>query len=228
MPRRKTPATPAQVLAKPAATLREGSLPQLRREARTCRACPLWAHATQTVFGEGPADATMMLIGEQPGAQEDLSGRPFVGPAGALLDRALEEAGLTRAGLYLTNTVKHFKYEPRGKLRLHKRANAAEQDACRQWLAAELATLRPRLIVAMGSMAAQALFGGAFRVTRERGKLQRLAQETEALATWHPSAVLRAPAPGREQLYQELVADLRAARRRALTLRAPKTANPAA
>ena len=227
MSRRST--APSQVLARSVAELPRGTLAQLRSQARRCRACPLWAHATQTVFGEGPADATLMLLGEQPGTQEDLSGRPFVGPAGGLLDRALEEAGLERAGLYLTNTVKHFKYEPRGKLRLHKRANAAEQQACRQWLAAEVASLRPRLIVAMGSMAAQALFGAAFKVTRERGKLRHLGDgTTEGLATWHPSAVLRAPGPGRVRLYQELVADLRVAQQRSRALRTLPAASPAA
>jgi len=128
-------------LAKPPERIPTGSLATVRRKAKQCRDCPLWMHATQTVFGEGPADAQVMLIGEQPGAQEDLQGAPFVGPAGRMLDKALTQAGLSREAVYLTNTVKHFKFEPRGKARLHKRANAAEQAACRQWLAAELLRL---------------------------------------------------------------------------------------
>src|SRR5688500_3150474 len=190
MPRRAPP--PPLPLAKPVAIVPTGALTTLRRKARACRACPLWKPATQTVFGEGPVDAVAMLIGEQPGNAEDLAGRPFVGPAGALLDQALAEAGLERATLYLTNTVKHFKFEPRGKVRLHKRANAAEQAACRPWLAAELDRLQPRLLVCLGAMAAQAVFGASFRVTRERGRWIELGAGRRGLATWHPSAVLRA------------------------------------
>ena len=149
-----------------------------------------------------------MLIGEQPGLQEDLQGLPFVGPAGQLLDRALDEAGLDRGALYLTNTVKHFKYELRGKARLHKRANAAEQEACRMWLAAELARLQPRIVVALGAMAAQTLFGSTFSITRERGRWRRLGPDTEGFATWHPSAVLRTPDEERAKVYRQLVHDL--------------------
>ncbi|MBV8495394.1 MAG: UdgX family uracil-DNA binding protein, partial [Gammaproteobacteria bacterium] len=164
--------------------------------------------ATQTVFGAGPEKARIVLIGEQPGQSEDREGLPFVGPAGRLLDRALAEAGLDRAALYLTNTVKHFKYESRGKARLHKRANAAEQAACRMWLAAELERLRPRLIVALGAMAAQTVFGDSFRLTRERGRWHRLTGDAAGMATWHPSAILRAPDERRALMYRQLVADL--------------------
>ncbi len=155
-----------------------------------------------------------MLIGEQPGSQEDLEGRPFVGPAGHLLDRALVEAGLSREHVYVTNTVKHFKFEPRGKARLHKRANAAEQTACRPWLAAELARVKPKRIVALGLMAAQTLFGNAFRMNRDRGRWHPLATGVMAMATWHPAGILRLrEATLREQAFNQLVADLRAAAR---------------
>lgn len=187
-----------------------GKLPTLRRKAKTCRACPLWRPATQTVFGEGPAAAKAMLIGEQPGSQEDQSGKPFVGPAGHLLDRALDEAGLDRDTLYLTNTVKHFKYEMRGNTKLHKRANASEQAACRMWLAAELLRVQPRVVIGLGAMAAQTLFGNAFRITRERGQWRELDEDVRGMATWHPSAVLRMPeATRRDRAYAELVVDLR-------------------
>lgn len=196
------------LLAKPVEEIPGGSMAMLRRKARGCRACPLWKGATQTVFGEGPSDAAVMLIGEQPGLQEDREGEPFVGPAGGLLDRALDEAGLERAQLYLTNTVKHFKYEMRGTAKLHKRANAAEQAACRMWLAAELARVKPKLVVALGAMAAQTLFGNAFRLSRQRGEWHQLGENTRGMATWHPSAILR----GRdraEEMYAQLVEDLR-------------------
>lgn len=196
-------------LAKPVEHVPAGSLTTLRRKAAECRDCPLWRHATRTVFGKGPAHAAAMLIGEQPGAQEDLAGEPFVGPAGQLLDRALAEAGLDRRSLYLTNTVKHFKYETRGKTRLHKRANATEQAACRQWLAAELARVQPRLVVGLGAMAAQTLFGNAFRISTQRGQWRDLDPQARGLATWHPSAVLRMPhEERRREAYLELVADL--------------------
>jgi len=196
------------LLAKPVAEIPQGDLTSLRRQARACRACSLWQHATQTVFGAGPADARIMLIGEQPGLQEDSVGEPFVGPAGRLLDAALLDAGIERASVYLTNTVKHFKYELRGRARLHKRANAAEQAACRMWLAAELGCVRPRIVVALGAMAAQTLFGNAFSLTRERGRWHQLGPNAAGFATWHPSAVLRAPDERRGPLREELVADL--------------------
>jgi DNA polymerase len=196
-------------LAKPVREIPTGDIASLRRQARDCRACLLWKHATQTVFGAGPDSARIMNIGEQPGLQEDREGLPFVGPAGAVLDRALAEVGLDRGTLYLTNTVKHFKFEQRGKARLHKRANAAEQAACRMWLAAELLRVQPGIVVALGAMAAQTLFGSTFSVTRERGQWRELADGMRGLATWHPSAILRAPdEERREELYQQLVEDL--------------------
>ncbi|MGX9720019.1 UdgX family uracil-DNA binding protein [Stenotrophomonas acidaminiphila] len=204
----RIPAREPPRLAKPVDDIPSGSLAALRREAAGCRRCPLWRHATQTVFGAGPGGAALMLIGEQPGAHEDLEGRPFVGPAGRLLREAIAEAGLDATGLYMTNTVKHFKYEQRGKARLHRRASASEQAACRPWLAAELAQVRPRIVVALGAMAAQTLFGNAFRVSQDRGAWQALGTGTRALATWHPSAILRMPSPGRERARRELVADL--------------------
>ena len=205
MPR--IPSEPLVPLAKPVFGIPDGSLATLKRKARDCRACSLWKPATQTVFGEGPADAEIMLIGEQPGLQEDIEGEPFVGPAGRVLDRALVEAGLDRASLFLTNTVKHFKYEQRGTAKLHKRANAAEQAACRMWLAAELARVRPKIVIALGAMAAQTLFGNAFRLTRERGEWRVLSEHAVGMATWHPSAILR----GRDRkdaMYRQLVEDL--------------------
>lgn len=201
---------PEVPLAKPVSTIPRGPLASVRREAADCHACPLWRGATRTVFGEGPAHATVMLIGEQPGAQEDLEGRPFVGPAGRMLDEALEAAGLDRKSLYLTNTVKHFKYELRGKRRLHKNANASEQAACRMWLAAELLRVRPRIVVGLGSMAARTMFGNAFRITRERGEWRELGKDVRGMATWHPSALLRMPdSRSREAAFGELVGDLR-------------------
>lgn len=199
---------PLLPLAKPVGEIPAGTLRTLRRKAAGCHACPLWKPATQTVFGQGPADAVAMLIGEQPGNQEDLDGAPFVGPSGQLLDRALAEARLDRDTLYLTNTVKHFKFEPRGPVRLHKRANAAEQEACRMWLAAEMLQVQPRLVVALGAMAAQTVFGNRFRVTREHGQWQPLANGVQGIASWHPSAILRMPGDQREIGYRELVVDL--------------------
>lgn len=191
-----------------AAVLPGGSLDMLRHEAARCRACPLWQPATQTVFGEGPADARAMLLGEQPGDQEDLAGRPFVGPAGQLLDRALQAARIERGALYLTNTVKHFKFEPRGKRRVHARANAAEQDACRMWLQAELARVRPRLIVCLGAMAAQAIFGPGFRLLEQRGRWHALDDGVRALATVHPSYLLRLPPAEKKAAWMAFVRDL--------------------
>jgi len=199
MPRKRLPDDePAVPLAKPVDRIPEGSLASLREQAQDCRACPLWRNATQTVFGAGPADARVMFIGEQPGSQEDIEGRPFVGPAGKLLHEALSAAGIDPAALYVTNTVKHFKYERSGKVRLHKRANAAEQAACRPWLAAEMLRLKPRLVVALGAMAAQTLFGNQFRLTQEHGRWREIGTDTQAMATWHPAALLRMRSPGRE------------------------------
>jgi uracil-DNA glycosylase family protein len=195
-------------LEKAGAVAPKGSLAALRREARGCHACDLWKPATHTVFGAGPAHARVVVIGEQPGAQEDLVGKPFVGPAGKLLDRALDDAGIDRAKLYVTNVVKHFKFEPRGKVRLHKRANAEEQAACRPWLAAEIARIAPDAIVCLGAMAAQTVFGRSFRLMAERGSWRTLADGRRAFATVHPSFLLRMPRDDREQAYADFVRDL--------------------
>jgi DNA polymerase len=189
------------------------SLDALRQAAEGCRACELWQRATQTVFGAGAGRAHLMLVGEQPGDQEDRAGLPFVGPAGRLLDRALADAGVDRRAVYLTNAVKHFKWEERGKRRLHKKPSAAEVAACRPWLEAEVDLVDPRVVVALGATAAASLLGPRARVTRDRGQpidwMSRV-----ALVTIHPSAVLRTPEGGdREAEYQQLVADLTTAGR---------------
>jgi len=169
------------------------SLAELREAAKNCKNCDLYERGTQTVFGEGRPDAKIMFIGEQPGNEEDLEGRPFVGPAGRLFDTALAQAGLDRKPVYVTNAVKHFKWEPRGKRRIHKKPNAAEIAACRPWLEAEIAALRPKVIVCLGATAAQALFGGDFRVTQHRGELLESTLAPSVMATVHPSSILRAP-----------------------------------
>jgi DNA polymerase len=168
-------------------------LDALREAAAGCTACPLFRNATQTVFGEGPEHAPIMLVGEQPGDSEDRDGHPFVGPAGRLLDRCIVEAGIKRGRTYVTNTVKHFKWEPRGTRRIHSKPNSIEIAACFPWLEAELATVRPKILVALGATAAQALFGKAFRVTRDRGRLVPSPWAPYALATVHPSSLLRVP-----------------------------------
>jgi uracil-DNA glycosylase len=188
------------------------SLARLRKAAAECRGCPLYKNATQTVFGEGPRDAELMLVGETPGDQEDLSGHPFVGPAGRLLDDMLASAGIDRRDVYVTNAVKHFKWEPRGKRRLHKKPSAREAAACRPWFLAELEAVEPRTIVCLGATAAQALLGRDFRLTHDHGKPQAGEHAPWIVATWHPSAVLRAPTPAdRTKLKRTMIADLRAA-----------------
>jgi uracil-DNA glycosylase family protein len=189
-----------------------GGLEALRRAAAGCQGCGLYRDATQTVFGAGPADARMMLVGEQPGDREDVAGEPFVGPAGALLDRALGEAGIDRDQVYVTNAVKHFKFTlpERGKRRIHQKPNHGEVSACRPWLLAELDRVRPELVVCLGATAASSLLGPDFRVSKQRGEIVE-AQGIPALATVHPSAVLRAP--DREAAYRGLVADLTVAAR---------------
>jgi len=169
------------------------SLGNLREAAADCRACDLWKTGTQTVFGEGTRTADVMLVGEQPGDYEDRLGRPFVGPAGKLLDKALEEAGIDRTAVYVTNVVKHFKWEARGKRRIHSKPNAGEITACRPWLEAEIALVKPKVIVCLGSTAAQALLGRTFRVTRQRGQFIPSPLAPYVMATIHPSAILRAP-----------------------------------
>lgn len=171
----------------------QATLAELRQMAASCKACELWKSGTQTVFGEGEASAKIMFVGEQPGNQEDLEGRPFVGPAGRLLDKALEEANVDRKKVYVTNIVKHFKWEPRGKRRIHKKPNAAEIAACRPWLDAEIAALKPKVIVCLGASAAQALLGRQFRVSQQRGEFIPSALAPLVMATVHPSSILRAP-----------------------------------
>jgi uracil-DNA glycosylase len=169
------------------------TLPTVREAARNCTACDLYKRGTQTVFGEGGKSARILFVGEQPGDQEDLAGRPFVGPAGKLLDRALADAGIDRGAVYVTNVVKHFKWEPRGKRRIHKKPNAGEIAACRPWLDAEIQIVRPRAIVCLGATASQALLGRAFKVTAHRGELLTSPLAPIVLATVHPSSLLRAP-----------------------------------
>jgi DNA polymerase len=188
------------------------SLKILREEASHCRACHLWKHATQTVFGEGPQDAQIMLVGEQPGDKEDLAGKPFVGPAGLMLDRALEEAGIDRKKVYVTNAVKHFKFARRGKIRLHQKPNTSEIKACRQWYERELATINPALVVAMGASAAQCVFGKITPINKNRGRPIDLGDGIRALVTVHPSYLLRLPdADAKAKEYARFVDDLKTA-----------------
>ena len=186
------------------------TIADLRATATHCTACALYRDATQTVFGEGPEGAIVMLIGEQPGDAEDLAGHPFVGPAGKLLNRCLAEAGINRARSYITNVVKHFKWVPRGTRRIHSKPGSVEIEACFPWLEAEIAAVKPQIIVAFGATAAQALFGRTFRVTKDRGRLVRPALAPYAMATVHPSALLRAPdKQTREREIRRFVEDLR-------------------
>jgi uracil-DNA glycosylase family protein len=186
------------------------SLPKLREAAAGCTACHLYKTGTQTVFGEGARSAEAIFVGEQPGDREDLEGRPFVGPAGRLLDEALEEAGIDRAQVYVTNVVKHFKWVGRGKRRIHQKPNWQEIAACRPWLEAELAVVEPRVLVCLGATAAQALLGRQFRVTKERGRPVDSDLAELVLATIHPSAILRGEPELREQEYAAFVSDLKA------------------
>jgi uracil-DNA glycosylase family protein len=186
------------------------SLTKLRDEATGCKACDLWKTGTQVVFGEGKAGAEALFVGEQPGDQEDKAGRPFVGPAGKLFDRALEDAGIDRTTVYVTNAVKHFKWVARGKRRIHQKPNWSEIAACRPWLDGELAAVDPRVLVCLGATAAQALLGRDFRVTRDRGKLVDSDLAEHVLATIHPSAILRGDPESREQEYSAFVRDLKA------------------
>jgi uracil-DNA glycosylase len=185
-------------------------LPEAKTAAESCRNCPLWKRATQTVFGEGPVPAAVMLIGEQPGDYEDVQGRPFVGPAGKLLDRALDRAGLDRSLAYVTNAVKHFKWEPLGKRRLHKKPTAREVAACRPWLLTELQLVRPRVVVTLGATATASLLGRDFRVTANRGQFFESEYAPNILVTVHPSAILRSQKEERRDLdFERFVEDLR-------------------
>src|SRR4051795_10518064 len=186
------------------------TLKTARQASKGCRGCDLWKIGTQTVFGEGPGRATLMLVGEQPGDAEDLSGHPFVGPAGKLLDRALADAGIDRTIVYVTNVVKHFKWEPRGKRRIHAKPNAAEVAACRPWLETEIALVKPRVLVCLGATAAQALLGKSFKVSQQRGTFVASSLAPRVTATVHPSSILRAPDDeSRHAEMARFVADLR-------------------
>ena len=198
--------------ARPATPPDTSSWSQLREAARDCTACHLYKSATQTVFGEGPKRASIMLVGEQPGDYEDVAGKPFVGPAGKILDRALAEAGMNRDEVYVTNAVKHFKWELRGKRRIHQKPNSREIAACWPWLEAELRVVKPKLLVCLGSTAGQTIFGPSFRVTRERGKVLSSKLSPKVVATVHPSALLRQPDEmSRDREYARFVVDLRVA-----------------
>lgn len=186
------------------------TLPSLRAAAAECKACDLWKRGTQTVFGEGRRGAIVMFVGEQPGNEEDLAGKPFVGPAGRLFDNALDEAGIDRSQTYVTNVVKHFKWEPRGKRRIHKKPNAQEISACRPWLKTEISVIKPKVIVALGATAAQTLLGPKFRVTKQRGEFIESILAPYVMATVHPSSILRAPDDKTRRLqHRHFVADLK-------------------
>ncbi len=207
-PRRPMKAEPRVAAPEPSTDLEA-----VRAAALDCRACPLWAPATQTVFGEGPEDASVMLVGEQPGDQEDLAGHPFVGPAGKVLDRALNDAEIERERVYVTNAVKHFKFVPRGKTRLHQKPSGGEVKACRQWFEKEVAIVRPKLVVALGATAAQQVFGRPTTIGSTRGRLIEWAEGTRALVTVHPSYLLRLPSEADKAAeYARFVADLKLAR----------------
>jgi uracil-DNA glycosylase family protein len=188
----------------------KATLPALRAAAAECKACDLWKLGTQTVFGEGIRNARLMLIGEQPGDKEDIQGRPFVGPAGAVLDKALDAAGIDRKDVYVTNIVKHFKWEPRGKRRLHKKPNALEISACRPWLDAEINVIKPQVVVLLGATAAQGILGRTFRVTQHRGEWLSSEIAPNVMATVHPSSILRAPDEElRHEEMRKFVSDLK-------------------
>ena len=199
-------ATAARYLPEGAESL---SLTEVRRRAKRCRACPLYRRGTQTVFGAGPARVRIVLVGEQPGDQEDRTGMPFVGPSGHLLDRALADANIDRTTVYVTNAVKHFKWIPSGKRRLHQKPSAREIAACKPWLETEIALLQPQVVVALGATAAQALMGPAFRVTKSRGQAFHVPWAKVFIATLHPSAILRGPPEDRAAAYQAFVDDLK-------------------
>ena len=213
MAARKPPVPLSAVPEGTAPEPRGNSLSALRDAAASCKRCPLWRPATQTVFGEGPARARVMVVGEQPGDKEDLVGRPFVGPAGQLFDKAMEELGLDRGECYVTNAVKHFKFEQRGKVRLHKSPNPGEQRACRLWLEGELARIKPDVVVCLGAIAARNVLGNKFRLMAGRGRWVELSNGARAIATVHPSFVLRQrDSASREREWRGFVGDLTALR----------------
>jgi DNA polymerase len=200
-------------LISPKGSLPTGSLTELREAVQECRERDLYKFAKQAVFGEGRRASAIVFIGKQPGDEEDRQGRPFVGPAGRLLDRAFEDAGIDRGAVYVTNAVKHFKFEERGKRRIHKKPNGTELKACRPWLEAEVAAIRPKILVCLGATAAQAVFGPGWRVTEERGRFVEHPWAPHATSTVHPSSILRAPTPGQRHLeYQHFVEDLKKVR----------------
>src|SRR5947208_13079812 len=204
--------TDKEEYARPAQPPDTSSLAAVREAAADCTACHLYKRATQTVFGEGPKHARMMLVGEQPGDYEDVAGKPFVGPAGKIMDRALEEAGIDRSKVYVTNAVKHVKWELRGKRRIHQTPNSRDIAACRPWLEAELRLVKPRVLVCLGSTAATTIIGPSARVLRDRGQLRASKFATQTMITFHPSALLRAPDEAtRVQQYAQFVSDLRVA-----------------
>ena len=207
----------------PVAEARPATLRQVKAAAETCERCPLYKDATQTVFGEGPAHAPVIFVGEQPGDQEDLQGTPFVGPAGKMLNRALEEAGVDRTQVYVTNAVKHFKFEPRGKRRIHQKPNTGEIERCKWWLDKELSLVKPKLTVALGATAARALFGRTTTISKVRGEFLALPEHDgiEVFVTVHPSSLLRAPDPEtKEREYKRFVADMKAIARHVPAARA--------
>ena len=210
MPARKSPNKASDTSSAENLIPKQLTLPSLKEAAADCQACDLWKKGTQTVFGDGRSRSKVMFVGEQPGNEEDLTGKPFVGPAGRLFDSALEEAGIDRKQAYVTNVVKHFKWEPRGKRRIHKKPNAQEISACRPWLEAEIALVKPTIIVALGATAAQALLGPKFRVTKQRGEFIESTLAPYVMATVHPSSILRAPDDETRHLeYRRFVDDLK-------------------
>jgi DNA polymerase len=210
MPARKSPHKASDTSSAENLIPKQLTLPSLKEAAADCQACDLWKKGTQTVFGDGRSRSKVMFVGEQPGNEEDLTGKPFVGPAGRLFDSALEEAGIDRKQTYVTNVVKHFKWEPRGKRRIHKKPNAQEISACRPWLEAEIALVKPKIIVALGATAAQALLGPKFRVTKQRGEFIESTLAPYVMATVHPSSILRAPDDETRHLeYRRFVDDLK-------------------
>ena len=210
MPARKSPNKASDTSSAENLIPKQLTLPSLKEAAADCQACDLWKKGTQTVFGDGRSRSKVMFVGEQPGNEEDLTGKPFVGPAGRLFDSALEEAGIDRKQTYVTNVVKHFKWEPRGKRRIHKKPNAQEISACRPWLEAEIALVKPKIIVALGATAAQALLGPKFRVTKQRGEFIESTLAPYVMATVHPSSILRAPDDETRHLeYRRFVDDLK-------------------